>query len=339
MRNPGIRFYLMNGFEDPALLPEEWNALLALGSTDVVFLTWQWQKAWWEAFGRGKLLLIIAKQEEKNIAIASMFADEGMIFFTGSGGSDYLDFIGNIQDPNILEGMLALAMKCVPGFVGFRFYHVPEYSSSNGILEYVANLNGWDFYHEGELFSPVMGFAEDPAAANAAPNKKSLLRHEGWFKRNGILTIEHLTRASGILPQLNSFFEQHIKRWEQTPYPSLFLDLKKRFFYQRLVEIASASGWLRFTRVVWNDHSIAYHFGFNYKGSFFWYKPSLDISLSNYSPGEVLLRQLLLKSINENAHTFDFGLGEESFKERFATSKIKVNTWGVYLAPGTNKGK
>jgi CelD/BcsL family acetyltransferase involved in cellulose biosynthesis len=115
-----------------------------------------------------------------------------------------------------------------------------------------------------------------------------------------------------------------------TDSPSLFQEPAQRMFYRRLSESLSASGWLRFTRLCWQGRPIAFHFGFQYRGSFLWYKPSFDILLARHSPGEVLIRQLLLLALDEDAHTFDFGLGNEAFKQRFATSTPVVKVYGLY---------
>jgi CelD/BcsL family acetyltransferase involved in cellulose biosynthesis len=65
----------------------------------------------------------------------------------------------------------------------------------------------------------------------------------------------------------------------------------------------------------------------SFAGSFLWYKPSFQISLARRSPGEVLLRQLLLTAYAEGAATFDFGIGDEPFKYRFASTVPHVRTW------------
>jgi len=70
--------------------------VLATGESDVVFLTWHWQSAWWKTFGRGELLLIAVERDGEVIALAPLFTEAGMIYFVGSGGSDYLNFIGDI---------------------------------------------------------------------------------------------------------------------------------------------------------------------------------------------------------------------------------------------------
>ena len=89
-------------------------------------------------------------------------------------------------------------------------------------------------------------------------------------------------------------------------------------------------GWLRFTCITWNDRPIAYHFGLCYRGRYLFGIPSFAIDLARYSPGEVLLRQLLIAAIEEGAHTFDFGIGDEAYKYRFATDVVQLRTWGLY---------
>ena len=169
-----------------------------------------------------------------------------------------------------------------------------------------------------------------PGIADASVNKKSLRRHERFFERSGGVKVTELCRSEEILPHLDEFFAQHIARWASTPFPSLFLDERHRRFYQRLTTVASAAGWLRFTRVVWQGQTIAMHYGFSHAGTFLWYKPAFAIDLARHSPGEVLLRRLLLSAIEEGAATFDFGIGDEPFKHRFATSVPTVKTWGLY---------
>lgn len=330
MINTAVQYRLLSGFDDESLLPQKWNALLAKGSSDVIFLTWQWQKAWWETFGREQLLLIAAEQDGEPIAIAPLFADNGMIYFVGSGGSDYLDFIGDISDAEVLEALLQTAVAEVYGFLGFRFYHIPESSCTHQQLAEVANRLGWGSFEEGEIMAPMMDLKAFPEQTYQAIRKKSLQRHEGWFAKNGGYEVEHLGKYQEVLPHLETFFQQHIDRWSATTYPSLFHDLKQRQFYHRLTTALAEEGWLRFTHVVWQGKNIAYHFGFHYRNSFFWYKPTFDISLSKHSPGEVLLRQLLLLAIKEEAHVFDFGLGDEAFKQRFATRVCTVKNHGIY---------
>jgi CelD/BcsL family acetyltransferase involved in cellulose biosynthesis len=321
---------VLRGFDDPSFGAAEWERLLERGQTRVVFLTWHWQSAWWKTFRRGQLLLVAAEREGEIVALAPLFTDAGMVYFVGSGGSDYLDFIGDISEPEVLEALLREAGRRVAEFTGFVFYHVPDHSETGRRLASAALHLGLKIFDEGNQPAPALEFAPDKKNATDAANKKSLVRHEKFFARDGSLHVLHLIRGGEILPHLDEFFAQHRERWAATPHPSLFCDEAQLRFYRLLTSTAADTGWLRFTRLEWQGRAIALHFGFDYRGSFLWYKPSFAIDLARHSPGEVLLRQLLLRAVAEDAARFDFGIGEEPFKSRFTTHVRYVRNWGLY---------
>lgn len=315
MCQASAEYRLFSSFNDIPITPATWDSL-----SPSVFQTWHWLKAWWETFGRGQLMLILAESGGCPKLIAPLFCDGGMVFSVGSGGSDYLDFPGSIE-PDVLTGALRLARDSAREFVGFRFYHVPDKGGTGGILSLAAANLGLRCFEEDTMQAPMLDLQQ---GANA-PDKRSLVRHERWFQREGELRVVHSEPTPRLLEE---FFEQHIERWAATPHPSLFLDQDQRTFYRRVAE--AKTEWLRFTRVEWNAQPVAFHYGFCFRRSFLWYKPSFDIRLAKRSPGEVLLRNLLLRAMEEGARTFDFGLGDEAFKQRFATGVSTVRTWGLY---------
>ena len=319
----GVRARVLGGFEDPGAGEAQWGRLLAAGETDAVFLTREWQRLWWEVFGRGELLLVAAERGGEVVALAPLYADEGMIYFIGSGFESYrLGIIGEAGEPEVVEALLDAARRAVSGFAGFELYFVGEDSA----LEAAAERLGLTC---SELWSvPVMtlGLAGQPEAALAVAGKKSLMRPENGLRREGELRVRHWREAGEVLPQLDDFFAQHQERWGG----GQFAEGRWREFYRRWAVEAGRRGWLRFTRVEWGGEAVAYHYGMSYGGSYFWYKPSFAPRHARRSPGEVLLRQLLLAAIEEESRTFDFGIGEEAFKYRFADRINRVRTWGLY---------
>ena len=330
MNAAAISTRVLRGFDDSTFGRMEWQRLLDTGSSHVVFLTWEWQSAWWEVFGRGELLLIVAEQGGTAVALAPLFAEAGMIYFVGSGGSDYLDFVGDLGAGEVLEALLQEARRRVQDFIGFVFYHVPDASATGGRLEAAAARLGLERFDEGGLPAPMLEMAERRDFARDCTMKQSLVRHERYFARAASFKVEHLRRSEEILPWLDEFFAQHQIRWAATATPSLFCEEAQRRFYRRLVSAVGSTGWLRFSRVEWEGRTIAFHFGFCRGGTFLWYKPSFALDLARHSPGEVLLRQLLLAALAEGARTFDFGLGDEAFKARFATRVNRVRNHGLY---------
>lgn len=319
---------VLAGFDDPRIGPSVWSELLLRGQTNAVNLTWQWQRSWWQAFGRGRLLLIAARRDDELVAVAPLFADAGMIF--NICPEDHLDFVGDVSDPAVVDAILITSRRCVDDFLGFRFYFLPDRSTTGMHLKRAAERLELTMHREASLASPSIDLTTDTHAAEACTLKTSLLRHERFFRRNGHLQVDHWTHAADVLPCLDDFFEQHVARRRATPYPSLFTEIRQREYYRALTVMAAAQGWLRFTRVSWNARPIAYHFGLSYRGRYLWGIPSFDVTLAKHSPGEVLLRQVLLAAIAEGATEFDFGPGDEAYKHRFANAITQLETWGLY---------
>jgi len=76
--------------------------------------------------------------------------------------------------------------------------------------------------------------------------------------------------------------------------------------------------------VLFNGAPLAFHFGFEYRRRFIWYKPTFDVQFASRSPGEVLIKFLLEDAIEKKLEEFDFTVGSESFKYRFA-NRIRFN--------------
>ena len=180
-----IQTVSLDGFDDPRVPSEAWDELVGSMEVPVVFLTKGFQRAWWESFSPGELLLIAAEKDRKPVAIASLFVAGGMGFFVGSGGSDHLDFIGDISDPEVLDSLLLTAREQIEDFVGFRFHHVLDDSPTGRFLLAAATRLGLRIFDEGDLGAPILEVGPGGDEARAAAGKKSLRRHENRLNREG----------------------------------------------------------------------------------------------------------------------------------------------------------
>jgi len=325
----GLRARIVSSFDDPAVAPELWNRLLARGAADAVNLTWEWQRNWWNTFGRGRLLLVLIERDSEPICIAPLFVEDGMVF--NICPEDQLDIVGSVT-ADVMEILLCAVLEYVPDFLGMKLYLYPDASTTSIELEGAAERLGLECFLESCLAAPRLDIAAHPGLAERYARKKSLIRHENFFRRNDQLRVKHTSDPEEIMPQLDGFFSQHIARRNVTPHPSIFVDSHQREYYRDIVTSIGPKGWLRFTRLEWSGHPIAFHFGLNYHKRFLYGIPSFEVELLRHSPGEVLLRHLLLAAIAEGAEVFDFGPGEEAYKYRFATSEVRLVTWGVYPA-------
>jgi CelD/BcsL family acetyltransferase involved in cellulose biosynthesis len=322
----------LDGFHDEQLPEELWSHLLERGAHHV-FLTREWLDSWRRLDQRGRLMIVLVSRRGRPVLLAPLYVDEGMVFFCGVGAADYLDFIGDTSDVTALCAALSCAAEETPNFVGIRLHQLLADSRTTAALPEVARRLRLDLVEEATIEAPYIDMATDARSSRPASERESLLRRERWFRRNGNLEIEHKRHTQPSPTELQHFFDQHTQQWAQRGTSSLFGDPRNRLFYQSLAAAGSQPGWLVFTSVRWNEVPIAFHFGFTGTGSFVWYKPSFNPDYSRRSPGEVLLRHLLLYAQSTGCRIFDFGIGAEAFKYRFATNSRNAVTWGLYPVP------
>src|SRR5438477_777794 len=339
MVTASVRARVLDGFDDPAFGPEQWDELLHTGDTDVVHLTWHWQRAWWEKLGEGELLLIAAERRDRTIALAPLYVDAGMIGFVGTGESAYMDFIGDISDPEILDALLETARERVADLGGFRFYAVLEGSRTGKLLRAAAQRLGMACYDENRWPARVVDLAGHPGHVQAAANGQRLTKRQRGFRHRRFLELHQFREGEAILPQLPEFFEQHISQREMTSDPSPFLEQAQRGFVERLTEVAARTGWLRFTRLDWEDRPLAFEYGWCYRGTYFSGLSSFAVGLARRSPDRLLVRQLLRSAIDEGASTYDLGSGDGSYSFLSTTQVKYAHAWGLYPYQVTQRKK
>lgn len=324
-----IRTRVLDGFDDPTFGSSSWEKLLRASGTDNVYLTWQWQRTWWNTFQPGQLLLILAERNDQPVALAPLYIDSHMAYFVGSGfESGYLDFIGE-STPEVLAAILQTVYDVVPELEGLEFFFVPDGSATGRRLKGAARKLDFGWYQRDRVPGPLIDLT-CPEVAHAATHKKDCLQRERILRRGAELEVHHLQDARVILANLDTFFEQHIARWEVKPQQSIFVDQRQRTFIEQLTRSAASEGWLRFLRMDWRGRPIAFQYGFCYRGRYVRQISSFAIDMIRYAPGQVLLRQSILGAIAEGAHTFDFGIGEQPYKLRLASNINYVRTWGLY---------
>jgi CelD/BcsL family acetyltransferase involved in cellulose biosynthesis len=300
-----------------------WDHAVSESRMDTVFLTLGWLNACLDVFVRDECFLLSTVWDgEKLLGAAALQMHGGLIEFVGKERGDYLGIIcakelSDSAAQQVTQMILDAAAAACPRF---RRFHLHKIRADSGLLRYLEDASGFRCIRTQHILAPSM----DMESASDALKKKSLARHERKLQRMGDLTSETYTRATDIAPRLDFFFEQHIRRWANTSFPSLFLSPSNKKFYRALVKRMDETGMLRFTTLMLDDRLIASHFGFCRAGVFTWYKPTFEPQMSKYSPGEVLIKRLIERARDEDCNEFDFTLGNEAFKQRFATENRDV---------------
>jgi len=308
----------------------DWDALLLQSSSNTIFQTYGWHKAWLEAF-KGQIetvyiISVFADDRLKGIAPLMIVRKRGRIVlkFMGADRSDYLDFIYPKEEEAVLSVIIDFLATNQDQWDEVVLENIPDYSLTHQYLEKFCQLRKLRCLNFSCIPCPTLLLHHDQEELKKILNKKSLIRHQKYFLKKEGYKVLHLDDQEEILQFLDQFFQQHIERRAVTEISSLFLDDKNRVFYKKLVQYLSAKKQGVLTVVISEGCPIAFHFGFIYNKKIIWYKPAFDIDLFKKYPGEVLLKELMEYAVIKNLEEFDFALGMESFKERFS-NEVREN--------------
>ena len=69
---------------------------------------------------------------------------------------------------------------------------------------------------------------------------------------------------------------------------------------------------------------VSAHIGYIGRGSFYYILPAYDAAYARYRPGYLLLRELVDWSAQQGDETFDFGVGDEPYKQTWANHRLPL---------------
>jgi CelD/BcsL family acetyltransferase involved in cellulose biosynthesis len=176
-------------------------------------------------------------------------------------------------------------------------------------------------------------FSDNEAYTKKVFHKRRIHEYRNHLKKNGAYEMLHLTRASDIEIYIEDFFAQHIERWRGTLSPSLFHDERNKQFYRHIVRVLP-TGWITLSVLKWREQVLGFHFGLSYGKRFIWYKPAFNVAFARYSPGQVLLQEVMEHARTQGFEEFDFGVGKEAYKNRFGNIISRNNSFKVYPSRG-----
>lgn len=120
--------------------------------------------------------------------------------------------------------------------------------------------------------------------------------------------------------ELEALLTAHRREWAGTPSESSLEQAGMRAFYRRLLSALLPTGLLHFTVLRLDGETVAWHFGFLWRGTLHWYKPVYEVRHRELSPGKLLLGRLVSMAVDAGISEIDFGVGNEPYKLQWTQS-------------------
>jgi CelD/BcsL family acetyltransferase involved in cellulose biosynthesis len=311
--------------EDPDL-SRQWNALALQMERPEVFYTCEWALAVQFAHPASlKPLLILGYEGDELIGVASLAMDstKERVSFLAATTGDYCDFLTKPQRrAEFLEAVFAELRKTKARFITLA--NLPEDSATTAALRATAGNHGFHVYmRPAYLCAQVeLGSGEQRQELKVAlAGKKKLRRYLRAMQREGPVKFVHLKSLDDVQAALPGFADAHVARFRATHRISSLSTPERRSFLEELTRRLSGDGIVTLSMLMIGDRPVAWNYGFQFHGSWFWYQPTFDSSQEDNSPGHSLLARIVIDACDmDGMERIDLGLGAEGYKERFGNS-------------------
>lgn len=320
-----LRLVVLTDIPEDAELRQQWNALVNRVDRPQVFYTYEWSLAVQRAYISTLHPLVILAYDDANsicgVAALATDADSRRASFLCATTGDYCDFLSTEdRKKEFIPAVLAELRK--RDIRRVELANLPEDSTTLALLHESSRQRGFHCYARTAYVCAQVSFDRLERGKDGkpfAPGLKRLRRFEKAMGSGAPVRTEHRRSWETVEPVLPEFMRAHVARFLEIGRLSNIADRQRRVFLTELAKILSQSHWFVLSRMLAGDRPVAWHYGFQFHGSWFWYQPTFDSSVEKHWPGFCLLSQVIQDSLEiPGLNTLDLGLGSEAYKAKFA---------------------
>ena len=317
-------------FPEDEAFGREWDLLVENSHANGPFMRYGYQKLWWQHRGGGewpdaRLALVTARRDGRLVGVAPLFhtpdyQGKPRLMLVGSVEvSDYLDLIAMPADIAEFAGELLPFLRAagLPEWQGLDLYNVLESSPSLPALNAAADQHGWQYAQTRAYHCPHILIPGDWETYLAGIDKKQ--RHEirRKMRRMEESATPHRWYVVSDAAALDAEIDGFIQLMEHDEDKLRFLTPPMRAFFRAAFHWAFDAGILMMSFLEIDGQKAAGYTSFDYLNRLWVYNSGINRSFMEYSPGWVLLGNLLQWCNDNKREAFDFMRGDEEYKYRF----------------------
>lgn len=337
----------INEIEEFLALEKDWQALLDTSYSDSLFVTFEWLKAWWMAFGnKVSLYILLVKDGDGRInGIAPLMKSDSRCFgfpvkkisFMYNDNSSQADFILLKGREKILEIILDYLKLNKSEWDVIEMENILLDSPNYDILtKYLKNRKMTCGIKDG-LNSPYM-------LLNTNFNQYYLTLKKK-FRGNLRNITNKLNRLDGYsIKRMNKFdnfaaletvFEISKSSWKSRYKREITSSAENIQFFKELHRCLGNMGWVNVWFLNIKDKAIAYEYVVNYKNRAYMLRADFNEVYKYLSPGTALQMQVIQDSIKEGIKEYDFCGHDDEYKKNWTSqsrphSKIIIYSSNLY---------
>ena len=318
-------------------LEPAWNRLVDRTGIDHPFLTHEWMRTWWEAFGaQSSLYIIQVIAHGETVALAPLQIEPvkmygftlrqiGFLYNAHSPRCDFIVAPGHEYAYDLIREHLAgarelwdvLALSQLP-------CGSPTLEALQPLADQECRTGLW--HPEDSPFIPVRGTWDDYFAQRDRKHRSNVRNRLNRLARMGELEFEEFSGLREAEAALEEGLRIEAKAWKGDAGTAILSRPDLHTFYKTLALRAAVRGWLRLSFLRVGTRRIAFDFSLCYKHKIYILKPGYDPEFAPYSPYNSLCYLKLRKAFDTGITECDF-LGVSDPWKLDWTNETRPHVW------------
>jgi CelD/BcsL family acetyltransferase involved in cellulose biosynthesis len=305
--------------EDPAVFrTRDWTPLVMADAGGTLFHTPAYLKLWWEEFGSGSLAVALLEDEGRPAGACAFQLEDGILTFLG--GFDVTDYMGPVALPGCEAAVSKELLMAVAADLEWEradLRGLPSASPWLGALESAALALGFWASTQEDGVAPVLRL---PASFDAyLAGLPSKLRHEIRRKSRRLEARFGGYQVTLASPEtLPAHLDRFVALHKTSPGPKgKFMHAGMEIFFRRLAEAFHPPHVFHLAFIEVGGTPAAGAIGLTFKDTFSLYNSAFDRGFAEWSPGMVLVADMIAGAIGEGRSTSDLLKGDLGYKYRF----------------------
>lgn len=314
---------------DLAALEADWDRLVDQAPEASVFQTFPWQSIWWQTFGAGRSLRIVAVHDQGVlVGLLPLYVERFPVLpglavrklrLLGYGGDTAPDDLGPIvahaEPARVIE-------RLVDGLDACRAdWDIAELEDLAPASPLIARLQARGWGEAAIEPGASIAYVELPASWDGYLAMLSANRR--WKLRRGRTKLsEHcayrfaLVRTQAELDaRYPDLVRLHHDRWAHRSDDFGFATAGYVGFHREVMAAMLARGWLRLMVLEAADGVIAANYCYRWRAGFYFFQGGFTRPYEPFRIGEVLMGHAIEQAIGEGMAVFDMLRGEHDYKK------------------------
>ena len=327
----------------------EWNDAVERAAIPHPFLTHEWVRTWWDAFGAAATLHILVVRREGRIAAIAPLMRETVLKF--GVPLRRIRFIANVHTPRtdvIIAGDREQSYRAIwEALCGSRHRwdviqlgNVEHESETLRVLPALAAADACPtgvWTSSDSPYLPLTGTWDGYLQQLSAKFRSNLRNRMSRLTKLGEPSLEIITDRDAILAAQDDAWRLESSGWKKESGTAITSDPAVHRFYTSLIEQGTAAGWLQLLFLKAGDRRVATSYGAVFDGRLMLFKTGYDPEYAPCAPFKLLTYLAIQHAYAGGLIEVDFLGDAEPWKLEW-TSTSRGHDW-LFIFANTRRAR